>query len=156
MQLYYLLKGLELAPALVQRIIALVPEASYDLQVDPDRFSLREAIAHLADWEAINLERLQRGVAEPGCTVQGLDEGQIAIERGYSGYVVTEQVARFAEGRAHLLGFLRSLAEEDWNKVFIHSERGDLTVYEMAVSILGHDTYHTEHFSQYLPEEPGS
>jgi|GEM_PF-5930933 len=52
MQLLYLFKGLELAPAALERIVALVPESAYDVKRDPARFTIREAAAHLADLGA--------------------------------------------------------------------------------------------------------
>lgn len=155
MQLHYLLKGLELAPKTVARLVALVPESAYDLKSDPDRFTFREALCHLADWEPINLDRLRQGVQHPGCTVPGFDEGQFAIDRDYPNQDVPTQVTRFAEGRNEVMQFLGTLTEEDWQKVYFHSERGRQTVFEQAVTILGHDLYHIEQFSEYLslPEQ---
>lgn len=149
MQTGYLLQGLALAPLLVERIVATVPADAYDAQTDPARFTFREALCHLADWEAINLDRLQRGVTEPGCTVPGFDEGQLAIERGYSTRDVAEQVRSFAAGRKRVVAYLKTLKDADWEQVFFHSERGRQTVYEQAVTILGHDVYHLEQFSEF-------
>jgi hypothetical protein len=151
MQLVYLFKGLELSPAAVERIVSLVPPEAYDTKTDPERFTFREAMGHLADWEAINLDRLRQGLENPGCTVPGFDEGQIAIDRGYGGWDPVEQAKRFAAERAVLVDTLHSLNESEWEKVFHHSERGRQTIYEHAVTILGHDMYHIEHFTQYLP-----
>ena len=62
MELTYLYKGLKLSPPAVERIIARIPQHAYDTKTDPERFTLREAISHLADWEPINLYRLRQGV----------------------------------------------------------------------------------------------
>lgn len=151
MQAVYLFKGLELAPAAVARVVELIPETSYDHKLDPKRFSFREALAHLADWERINLDRLKQGVENPGCTVQGFDEGQIAIDHDYASADPTQQARKFIEGRKDLLNYLMTIREKDWDNVYYHSERGRQTVFEQAVTILGHDMYHLEQFSQYLP-----
>ncbi|RYG47256.1 DinB family protein [bacterium] len=150
MQLGYLLKGLELAPATVQRILDRVPDSAFDEKRDPERFTLREAIAHLTDWEPINIDRLRRGVEEPGCTVPGYDEGQRAIDLDYASLDPREQTRLYAERRGESVAYLRTLTEEDWTKVYTHSERGLQTVYEQAVTILGHDMYHVEQFTEYL------
>jgi hypothetical protein len=149
-QLVYLFKGLELSPVTVQRVVAQVPESAYDERRDPERFSFREAVAHLTDWEAINLERVQRGVAEPGCTVPGLDEAQRAIDLGYASLDPNDQAKLFGEKRLKTLEYLRTLADMDWEKVFYHSERGRITVLELTVSMLGHDVYHLEQFAEYM------
>jgi len=149
-QSVYLFKGLELAPATVERIVSLVPESAYDTKTDPERFTFREAIAHLTDWEPINIDRLHRGVNEPGCTVPGYDEGQRAIDLNYAALDPRDQAKIFAAKRAELVAYLRTLKDEDWDKVYYHSERGRQTVYEQAVTILGHDMYHIEQFTQYI------
>lgn len=150
MQLTYLIKGLAAGPAIVERLVALVPESRYDEKTDPGRFSFREAMAHLAEWDLINLDRLRRGVQEPGCTVQGFDESQKAIDGNYQATDPVEQARLFAERRKDVVAFVKSLTPEDWTKIYYHSERGEQTVHDQAVNILGHDTYHIEHFTQYL------
>ncbi|AIE85187.1 DinB family protein [Fimbriimonas ginsengisoli] len=150
MQLIYMFKGLELAPAAVQRIVAQVPESAYDSKRDPERFTFREAIAHLADWEPINIDRLRQGVENPGCTVPGYDEGQRAIDLNYAVLDPKQQAEQFAKDRKATLAYLKTLSDEDWAKVYYHSERGRQTVLEQAIAILGHDMYHLEQFTEYL------
>lgn len=149
MQLIYLLKGLELTPALVENVVKSVSPDRYDEKIDPERFSFREAVAHLADWETVNLERIRRTVEEPGSTVSGLDEGQRAVDNDYASLDPVSQTAVFAANRKSTLAYLRSVDEEDWEKISFHSERGRQTLYELATSILGHDVVHAEQFSQY-------
>lgn len=150
MQLHYLLVGLNLSPVTVERIVARVPEGAYNERRDPDRFTFREAVAHLADWEPINLERIQAGVVSPGSTVMGLDEAQRAVERDYAATDPREQAQLFTARRAATMFYLRTLSDEDCAKINFHSERGRQTVLEQAVSMLGHDVYHLEQFSEYL------
>lgn len=150
MQLIYLLKGLELSPALVEPVVRAVSADRYDEKIDPERFSFREAVAHLADWELVNLERIRRTVEEPGCTVPGLDEGQRAIDNDYASSDPIVQAGVFSANRQSTLTYLRSVDDEDWEKVSFHSERGRQTLYELATTILGHDVVHAEQFAQYM------
>ena len=72
----YLLLDLESAPDVLARLLADTSEpAVYDRRPDPDRFTLREMVAHLADWEAVFLDRLSKTRDEENATLQGLDEG---------------------------------------------------------------------------------
>lgn len=151
MQLAYLLKGLALSGNTVVRVVAQVPAEVYDEKTDPDRFSLREAVAHLADWDTINLERLRRGVEDPGCTVMGIDESARAVEGNYQESEPVTQAELFAHRRETLVAYLQTLTPEDWSKTFRHSEKGEQTVYEYAVNTLGHDMVHLEHLTTYLP-----
>ena len=53
---HYLLLDLESAPDVLARLLADMSDpAVYDRTPDPDRFTLREMVAHLADWEAVFL-----------------------------------------------------------------------------------------------------
>ena len=150
MQLVYLFKGLECAPSAVERIVARIPTESYDEKRDPERFTLREAVAHLRDWEPINLDRLRRGVEEPGCTVLDIDEGQMAIDGGYAARDPRDEARRFAALRRETVAYLETLKDEDWAKTYVHSVKGHQTVLEQAVAILGHDVYHLDQFAEYL------
>lgn len=56
----YLLNALEATPEVFERLLRNLSEAEADFRPDAARFSIREVMAHLADWDAIFLERLQR------------------------------------------------------------------------------------------------
>jgi hypothetical protein len=148
--LTYLRKGLELGPQAILRIVRAVPAADYDRKTDPSRFSLREAVAHIADWAVIDAERLNAGLAEPGCTVMGIDEGQRALDRDYASMDPIAEAERLVAHRASFLALLDSLSGEQLEIAFTHSERGRVTIKEHLVTMLGHEMYHVEHLAQYL------
>jgi len=82
--------------------------------------------------------------------VPGYDEGQLTIDRNYAATDPRDQARRFADGRQKVVAYLKGLKDDEWERVFYHSERGRQTVYDQAVTILGHDMYHLEQFTQYL------
>src|SRR5437764_548687 len=86
----------------------------WDFRPDPDRFTLREMVAHLADWEPIFMERFQRTRSETEPRLPDYDEGKIAIERDYAHSDPIANLARFRAGRASLVTFLQSLDDADW------------------------------------------
>ena len=51
----YLLSALEGAPDVIAALLDGVPpdDALWDRRPDPERFSLREIVAHLADWDGV-------------------------------------------------------------------------------------------------------
>lgn len=148
----YLDKGLELGPLTVQHLSKAVSPSLYDHQVDPERFSFRCSIAHVADWELINLERIQAGVNAPGSMVMGLDEGQRAIDQGYETWDPVEQAQVYVTRRKAFVDYVKGLSDEQLAHVFVHSERGPSTVLNYLVTILGHDVYHVEHLARYLSQ----
>ena len=122
----------------------MVPTEMMDTPTHPGRFTPREVIAHLADWEPISRGRMQTAQQTPGATVPDLDEGQIAIEKNYRAWDPHETAEEFILRRRETLDFLQSLPEEDWNKIAVHSARGPMTIYDYANLELGHDMYHLE------------
>jgi hypothetical protein len=146
----YLLPGLKSGPLTVARIVRSIPERLYDHKTDPDRFSLREAVCHLADWEQIHLARMQAGLTQEDAPVHGIDEGARAEELGYATWNVEEQLSHFASERQKTIDFLKGLSPDQWKTTVVHSEKGRLTLYDQANVLLAHDTYHIDHLSQYL------
>src|SRR5688572_4625284 len=138
----YLFKGLESGPKTIARLIRMVSKDRLDVPTHPGRFSPREVIAHLADWEPISRGRMQTALATPGATVPDLDEGAIAIEKNYAEWDPEETSEEFIRRRAETIGWLQGLSDEDWTKVAVHSRRGPMTVYDYANLELGHDLYH--------------
>lgn len=145
--LHYLFSGLEAAP-IVQTALC---ERITDWEARPpgeDRFTVREALAHLADWEPIWLERVTRTVKEDFPSLPDMDEGQLAIERNYAATDPQESLKRYREGRAELVAFLRGLSEEDWGRKCHREGQGDVVLLELAMFVLGHDAYHHRHTAE--------
>ena len=131
----------------------MVPEKRYDELTDPNRFTLREAMAHLADWEPIFLQRIQAGVDNPGAEVNGMDETQRALDKNYESWDVKESLRIFREAREVTVRYLKALSPEQWQSTVHHNEKGDMTAYDQANMLLGHDIYHFEHACQFLGEK---
>lgn len=147
----YIHHGLQATPEIFRRLISLIPSDRWNVPTGVDRFSPREVIAHMADWEAIlREERMAAAVADPGCTITPYDESLRAIEQGYSISDVELQLARFAAERARTVLFLDRLTEEQLSAKMNHPERGEMTVAEHAAGMLGHDVYHIDQLVQVL------
>ena len=142
---YYLLIDLESAPAVLARLLADVTDhATWDQRPDPDRFTLREMVAHLADWEGVFLGRLTQTRDEENATLRGLDEGQVAIENDYAHADPQECLTRYSAGREKIVAFLRRLSPEQWGRVGTHTEVGPISLEAQAVLIAAHDGYHRQ------------
>lgn len=138
----YLFAGLEAGPRTIHNLIAGIDSSRMDIPTHPGRFTPREVVAHLADWEPISRGRMQTAVGTPGATVPDLDEGKRAADQDYGSWHPIESAETFAQRRQETLAWLRSLKEEDWAKIAVHSARGPMTVYDYANLEIAHDTYH--------------
>jgi hypothetical protein len=139
----YLCSGLAAGPMVVEQLLVGLSEAQADARPDPERFTIREVVAHLADWEQIWLVRLTRIATEDRPFLEDIDEGEMAIENDYAHLEVADSLRRFTEGRARLVTLLRGLEGEAWLREGVR-HRDAPSNDGFAEMILGHDGYHFE------------
>lgn len=145
----YLFTALSGAPALFDQLLQELTEAEADRRPDPERFTIREVIAHLAEWDAIFLERMQRICNEDTPLLPDCDEGQMAIEHDYAHKDVAEQLQLFRARRAAVIAFLKERKPEEWSRVGNRPEIGMLTLEGIAFLMAVHDTYHVQQVVDY-------
>lgn len=148
----YLLPALAGTPDVLDGFLKAVPSGDplWDFRPDPARFTLREIVAHLADWEPIWLERVTRTRDENQPSLPDVDEGGLVIEHDYAHSDPHESLARFRKGRVTLVAFLRSLQASDWERTGLREGVGPVTLVAHMVWTLGHDGYHTQQVAQWL------
>ena len=137
-------------PAILERMLDQIPADRHKDVLNEGRFNLLEIIAHLADWEQILLDRMVLTVKHPGSTLQGYDESERAIEQKYNDKEIYHEIQVFANRRRDTIAFLETLTPEQFELKATHSERGELSLYDQANMIVGHDLYHIEQVSEYL------
>ena len=141
----YLLIDLDSGPDVLAALLAAgAGPAVWDSRPDPDRFTLREMVAHLADWEGVFLQRLTQTRDEENAILQGLDEGQVAIDHDYAHADPQECLARYHAGRTRIVSFLSGLSPGQWERVGTHTELGPISLTAQAVLIAAHDGYHRQ------------
>lgn len=146
----YLIKGLRLSPFAIRRLLGAIPVGQYDLAREEGRFTPREVIAHLADWEPILRGRIELGLAQPGSPVETYDESARAVEQNYAGSDPADTMTRYLAERERTVAIVEALVPADCAKTVLHPERGPLALPDLAETILGHDVYHIEQLSAYL------
>lgn len=114
----------------------------WDFRPDPNRFSLREVMAHLADWNDIYRERIERTRDEENPLLPNCDEGQIAIERRYSESNPVSNLRRYQEGRQPLVEVVKALRDDDWDRIGTREGLGEMTLGEQIPFCAAHDAYH--------------
>lgn len=143
----------EFGPLIVQRLVRDIPQSKWDEKTGPGRFTLREAVSHLADWEPIWLERFKKGLESPGARIIAYDEGQFAIDRDYASRNPNKEADRFVQGRKVVAELLREMTPEQFKITIDHPERGIISLEDLANMLLGHDMYHIEHLTQYIVQK---
>lgn len=147
---HYLLRGLASGPVVMRRLYALIPAARRDEPTHEGRFSPRQVVAHMADWEPIFHDRLQLAISQPGSTITVYDEGERAVQLGYAACDADERLVCFARDRARTVEIIQNATAEQLRHPFNHPEHGVMAVDDLACMILGHDTYHFDQLSSVL------
>ena len=145
----YLMIALAGAPDVFDALLQGMTEVEADRRPDPDRFTIREAMAHLADWESVFRGRLLQTRDGDNATLQGYDEGQWAIDHDYAHSDWREQARRFHEERQELIALLRSLTPAQWERTGNHTEVGPITMEQQALLVCVHDGYHQQQIAQW-------
>jgi uncharacterized damage-inducible protein DinB len=145
----YLFTALEAGPDLLTRAIQGLTPQEADARPDPDRFTIREIMAHMAEWDAIFLARMTRMRDEDQPVLENYDEGQIAIDHHYERTDPVEQAALLRERRARTVEFLRSLTLEQWQRTGDRPEIGIITIEAIATLMTLHDTYHLRQVAEW-------
>lgn len=149
---HYIAAGLDNTPLTLAALVSRFPgnDPIWETRPSPDRFSLREIVAHLADWEEIWRGRFEPTVNEEHPLLLRPDPDRRAEEQGYSRAEPVECLARFQERRAALTGWLRSLPEETWARTAHLDRLGDVPLVGLAALALSHDSYHLRQVAEWL------
>lgn len=143
-------QGLTYGPLTVQRLIRAVPSSRYDLRLDPERFTPRELVAHLADFETIYLHRFQLLAAQDGAEIEAVDIDARVQELSYLTSDPIEQSDLFLSRRRATHNFLSGLSTDEFSHVTHHKVLGDITLESYAEFLLFHDLFHIEELSEFL------
>ncbi len=143
---HYVISGLQNNAKSIRYLAKAASKEILDNKSGPDRFTFRESLAHLADWEPILRSRIVLCAQDSGGIMKAFDEGEMAMQNNYSESNPMETVEVFYQERLQTCLVLASFNDENWNGVALHPERGPMSAYEWTASLLGHDAYHIEDF----------
>ena len=151
-----LLTALSGTPDVLDGLLGPVTPKSplWDVRPDPDRFTLREVLAHLSDYELIWQERIRRTCEEDRPDLLPADRDRLAVENDYAHSDSTLTRRLFRQRRTVLVDYLRGLPAEEWQKIGVWAgpTSGPLTLEEQAVFVVIHDGYHTQQAAQWTRE----
>ena len=116
----------------------------------PDKWSVTEILAHLADTEMVYGFRLRLILGASGSPIQGFD--QDAWARFYATQDPALSLAAWRLDRERTVRLLRGLAPKQWKSYGIHSERGRETMRRVVELMAGHDLNHLRQVRAILRE----
>lgn len=149
----WILDGLESGPKIFERLLRVFPTDRIDERVDKDRFTAREVIAHLADYEQTVLERISQAHVKPGLSVPPFDPDKSCADHRYSEKNVFHEAEVFESRRQMTTEHLKGLNAEQLQCTFKFSDGREMSIHDYMILILSHDTNHLEQVSRYLATE---
>lgn len=143
----YLLHDLSATPGLIKALLG--GSVDWDGRPHADRFTLREMIAHLADWESVWFERVRRIESEDSPFLPSIDESNVATVGNYAGRDPYESMQTFVQGRRELTSYIETLSAEVWLRPAHREFVGDIDFLQLIAMIAGHDGYHLKQVCEY-------
>jgi uncharacterized damage-inducible protein DinB len=108
----------------------------------PDKWSIRELVAHLADDELVGGYRIRMILSAPGTGIQAFDQDVWSRTGRYDRTDVRLSLEMFRVLREANLALLRALRAEEWDMFGVHAERGAESIRDIAMYYAGHDLNH--------------
>ncbi|MDT0633153.1 DinB family protein [Rubrivirga sp. S365] len=133
---------LDAAPERAAAAVAGLSDADARRPPRPGSWSVLSVLRHLADSEVVYGYRLRLIVAADRPEIVGYDQDAWADRLHYSRGTVAEALGDWRAGRRMTVRFLRALDAADWDRVGLHSERGEESVRRIATLLAGHDLNH--------------
>jgi uncharacterized damage-inducible protein DinB len=129
-------------PRKLRDAIAGMTADDLDARPIPGKWSTREVVCHVADYEPVYADRMKRVIAEDEPTLLGGDPDAMAARLGYAKRDLEEELALMELVRQQMARILRSLKAEDFQRKGIHSVRGPVSLERLLQQITEHISHH--------------
>jgi len=143
-----LLERFRRGPDLVAAVITGAAGAELDFVPSPEKWSIRQILAHLADSEIVCSDRFRRVIAENNPTLVAYDQDAWTARLGHRRRKTKDSLDLFRRLRAENYELMKDLPEAAFARTGNHTERGTVTLQDLIVD----DTEHHEKHAQQLQE----
>jgi DinB superfamily len=127
-------------------VLAVVLTGVYGEEMDfttaPEKWSIRQIIAHLADSELVGAQRFRQVIAEDKPTLTAFDQNAWARNLDYARRLPKQSLETFRRIRAENHELLKGVPESTFERTGMHTERGPLTLRQLLDGYAGHAESH--------------
>ncbi len=135
-------------PEKLAKAIQGLDKAKLQQRPAPEKWSISEILAHLADTELVGGWRLRQVIGKNGVEIQAYDQEVWAETFGYSQREPAVSLETFRAVRAANLLLLESIPKDLWENYGMHQERGKETIAHIVRIFAGHDLNHLRQIEQ--------
>jgi hypothetical protein len=116
----------------------------------PDKWSVAEILAHLADGELVIAWRIRQILTNNAIPIQAYDQDLWAKTFDYAHRDPRQSLSNFRTLREANLALLKSVPRKLWENYGVHQERGNESVSHVVRMVAGHDLNHLQQVERIL------
>lgn len=120
------------------------PAADLAKRYGPGKWSAREILIHLADAEAVLLERLRRILSEKAPLLLAFDQDRWVTGLRYDARDLSVAKLQFQAARQSLIELIKLAGDAADSKTGMHSENGPVTFGHIIQMVQRHTLHHLE------------
>jgi hypothetical protein len=132
------------------RMVNGIPTAKLRKRPAPDKWSVAEILAHLADVEIVVGWRMRSILGNPGTPIQPFDQDIWVTSGHYEKRDPRKSIEQHDVVRKANLALLKSLSPDQWKHYGQHAERGQESIEHIVRMIAGHDINHIQQIERML------
>ena len=130
------------APERLASLISGLSSEELSRRPVPNKWSIQEIAAHLADDELVGGYRIRMILSSPGTEIQAFDQDTWSRTGRYNRIEVRLSLEMFRALREANLALLGALRSDEWDMFGVHAERGVESIRDIAMYYAGHDINH--------------
>lgn len=137
-----LIKNYETGPSLLSHCVAKMTDEQLDAKPIAERWSTRQVICHIADFEPVYADRMKRVIAEENPTLLGGDPDQFAAKLSYESRDIENELRLIETVRIQMAAIFKTLDKSVFERTGMHTRDGELTLKVLLERITGHIPHH--------------
>ena len=137
-------------PKKLDRLVKGVSPAKLRKRPAPEKWSVGEILAHLADVEIVIGWRMRSILGAPGTNVQAYDQNAWVTALHYEKRDSRQSLTQMRVLREANLAMLKTLTPEQWKQFGLHSERGQESIERIVRMVAGDDLNHIQQIERIL------
>jgi DinB family protein len=137
-------------PKKLSRLIKGITTAKLRKRPAPEKWSVAEILAHLADVEIVIGWRMRSILGNPGTPIQAYDQNAWVVAGHYDKRDPAKSIELQRSVREANLALLKSLSPEQWKHFGQHAERGQESIEHIVRMVAGHDINHIQQIERIL------
>lgn len=132
----------------LRKAVAGMSEEQLDATPVAGKWSTRQVICHIADFEPVYADRMKRVIAEEKPALLSGDPDLFKAALAYDKRPVQDELDLIAVVRRQMAVILRTLKAEDFQRTGIHSSDGPLTLETLLKRITNHIPHHVQFIAE--------